>query len=245
MENLLALSGAAAAATLLAGSASAWLGYAAIAPRSQVFGETFVRSPNPKQLALTYDDGPNDPHTLRLLDVLARHDVHATFFLIGKFVRQRPEIVRRISAAGHAIGNHTFTHPNLIFAGAARIAAELQDCENALSDIVPEHARIFRPPFGFRRPQVLRSARAQGLVPVMWSVTCYDWKQTTAERIVAHAVRQIHGGDVILLHDGGYREMGADRGATIVATELLIARYRDQGFEFVTLPKMMVAPPIS
>src|SRR5579864_736960 len=159
MENLSALIGA--SATLLAGGASAWLGYAGIAPRSQVFGETFVRGANPKQLALTYDDGPNNSCTPRLLDVLAKHDVHATFFLIGKFVRQCPDIVRRISAASHAIGNHTFTHPNLIFAGAARIAAELQDCERALSDVVPNHARIFRPPFGARRPQVLRIARAQ------------------------------------------------------------------------------------
>jgi len=241
MENLLALSGA--GATLLAGGASAWLGYAAMSPRSQLFGETFFRGPNPKQLALTYDDGPNDPHTLRLLDVLAKHEIHATFFLIGKFVRQRPDIVRRISAAGHAFGNHTFTHPNLIFAGARRIVTELQDCENALNDagVGVNPARIFRPPFGFRRPQVLRSARMRGLTPVMWSVTCYDWKETNANRIVAHAVRQIRGGDVVLLHDGGYRWMGADRAATVLATELLIARYRDQGFEFVTVPEIMAA----
>jgi peptidoglycan-N-acetylglucosamine deacetylase len=239
IENLLALSDA--GATLLAGGASAWLGYNAMAPRSQVFGETFVRGPNPKQLALTFDDGPNDPHTLRLLDVLAKHNVHATFFLIGKFVRQRPDIVHQISSAGHAIGNHTFTHPNLMFAGSKRIAAELQDCENALNDAGAgvNPARIFRPPFGARRPQVLRVARAQKLAPVMWSVTCYDWKPTTAERIAAHAVRQIRGGDVILLHDGGHRGMGADRSATVAATELLIARYRDQGFKFVGIPEMM------
>lgn len=239
MENLLALGGGAA---LLAG-ASAWMGYNAMAPRSQLFGKTFVRGPNPKQLALTFDDGPNDPYTLRLLDVLARHNVHATFFLIGKFVRQRPDIVRQISSAGHAIGNHTFTHPNLIFTGSKRIAAELEDCENALSDagtgVGVNSARIFRPPFGARRPQVLRIARMQGFLPIMWSVTCYDWKQTTAERIVAHAVRQIRGGDVILLHDGWHREMGADRSATVAATELLIARYRDQGFEFVRIPEMI------
>ena len=75
-----------------------------------------------KQIALTYDDGPNDPHTLKLLEVLAKHDVHATFFMIGRYVRQRPDIAREVARAGHAVGNHTFTHPLLIFESAARRA---------------------------------------------------------------------------------------------------------------------------
>ena len=87
-----------------------------MAPTGQWFGRTFtgLRRPS-KQLALTYDDGPNDPHTLRLLDVLARHNVRATFFLIGRYVQQRPDIVRELVKAGHVIGNHTFTHPLLTF----------------------------------------------------------------------------------------------------------------------------------
>src|SRR3954451_6132497 len=102
--------------------------YGAIAPESEFFGKTIHRLADPKQLALTYDDGPNDPHTLNLLDVLAKHDVKATFFLIGKYVSAKPEIARRIAAAGHAIGNHTYTHPNLFFCSAARIRKELSDC---------------------------------------------------------------------------------------------------------------------
>src|SRR3954462_12496951 len=89
-------------------------GYHSLAWRSQFYGRTFIATPGQgKKLALTYDDGPNDPHTLHLLDVLAKHEVRATFFLLGKFVQQRPEIVARIVAAGHAIGNHTQTHPRL------------------------------------------------------------------------------------------------------------------------------------
>jgi len=222
---------AGAAGLAAAGVAS----YGAIAPESELFGKTLHRLADPKQLALTYDDGPNDPHTLNLLDVLAKHDVKATFFLIGKHVAARPEVARRIAAAGHAIGNHTFTHPNLVFCGEQKIRHELTDCEKVLHDTVGEHSKLFRPPFGARRPAVLRIARAMGLVPVMWTVTCYDWKVTTAERVERHAIRQIGGADIVLLHDGGHRSPGADRAHTVAATERLIARYKSERRFFVPL----------
>src|SRR5258708_37610787 len=97
-----------------AAAAASYAGYATMAPGSQLYGRTLTHGVDPAQMALTYDDGPNDPHTLRLLDVLARHEAKATFFLIGKYVRQRPEIARAIQAAGHEFGNHTYCHPKLI-----------------------------------------------------------------------------------------------------------------------------------
>src|SRR5215471_12595764 len=124
---LLALTGLAAAAT-----AATYAGYASMAPQSQLYGRTLTHGHDPGQMALTFDDGPNDPHTLQLLDLLDKHGAKATFFLIGKYVRQRPEIVRAIQQAGHAIGNHTYNHPNLIFASAARVRQELEDCRKAL-----------------------------------------------------------------------------------------------------------------
>src|SRR3954452_16856674 len=102
---------AGAAGLAAAGVAS----YGAIAPESEIFGKTLHRLPDAKQLALTFDDGPNDPHTVHLLDVLAKHTVKATCLLIGKLVAFKPEIARRIATAGHTIGNHTYTHPNLAF----------------------------------------------------------------------------------------------------------------------------------
>src|SRR5581483_3094604 len=101
---------------MIAAAAASAAGYQSMAPTGQWYGKTFTGlGRRSKQLALTYDDGPNDPHTLRLLEVLSRHGTKATFFLIGRFVRQRPDIVRDIQQAGHTIGNHTFSHPNLIF----------------------------------------------------------------------------------------------------------------------------------
>ena len=139
-------------------AAASAAGYQSMAPTGQWFGRTFTGLRHgSKQLALTYDDGPNDPHTLRLLDVLARHDVLATFFLIGRYVQQRPDIVRELVKAGHVIGNHTFTHPLLIFESAREIRSQLGSCDRALTDAVGEHSNLFRPPFGGRRPAVLRT----------------------------------------------------------------------------------------
>jgi peptidoglycan/xylan/chitin deacetylase (PgdA/CDA1 family) len=258
--------------------AAAFAGYHSLAWRSQLYGRTFLGTPgHGRKLALTYDDGPNDPDTLLLLDVLARHNVKATFFLIGKYVQQRREITRRIFAEGHEIGNHTFSHPNLAFCSREKLLKELLWCEGALCIAKADPAslkgelkaefsrppeipsaselqqqikhlreltgtRLFRPPFGARRPSTLRLARELGYTPVMWSVTCFDWKETTADRVEQHAIRQIRGGDVILMHDGGHTHLGANRRATIEATDRLITRYKSEGFEFVTIPEMMASP---
>jgi len=226
----------AGAATLAAVTA----GYQSMAPKGQMFGPTFTGLPRgSKQIALTYDDGPNDPHTLRLLDVLARQDVHATFFLIGRYAQQRPDIAGEIVKAGHVVGNHTFTHPLLIFKSAAEIRQELSGCRSALQDAVGEHSNLFRPPFGGRRPAVLRIVREMELKPVMWNVTGYDWNAPPAEVIERKVAKQIRGGDVILLHDGGHKHMGADRAQTVLATEQLIKRRKSEGYEFVTVPQML------
>lgn len=230
----------AAALTGLVPAAAVAAGYQSMAPTGQWFGKTFTGLPRGTgKLALTFDDGPSDPHTWHLLDVLSRNEVHATFFLIGSRVQQRPDIVREIAAAGHVIGNHTFTHPLLTFQSASQIRGELLDCRSTLQDTVGEHSNLFRPPFGGRRPAVLSIARDLSLEPVMWNVTGYDWSAPPAEVIEQKVAKQVRGGDVILLHDGGHKQMGADRSQTVIATDRLITRYKSQGYTFVTIPQMM------
>lgn len=215
-------------------------GYQSMAPAAQWYGRTFIGlQRGSKLLALTYDDGPNDPYTLQLLEVLAKHNAPATFFLIGAYVRRRPDIVGQIAKAGHVIGNHTFSHPNLIFASVSQTRAQIQDCERALTDAVGQRSNLFRPPFGGRRPSTLRVARAAGLEPVMWNVTGWDWKGRPAHYIETKVSKQIRGGDVILLHDGSHLAFGADRSQTLIATDRLIARYKSEGYKFVTVPEMM------
>jgi len=227
-------------ATAAVATVASAMGYQSMAPTGQWFGRTFTGlGRGSKQLALTYDDGPNDPHTLRLLEVLARHNVHATFFLIGRYVEQRPDIVREVVKAGHTIGNHTFTHPLLSFKSARELREQFTRCERALTEAVGEHSNLFRPPFGGRRPAVLRLARQMGLEPIMWNVTGYDWNAPSVEHIERKVTRQVRGGDVILLHDGGHLHFGADRSYTVAATQRLISRYRAEGYEFMTVPEMM------
>jgi peptidoglycan-N-acetylglucosamine deacetylase len=225
------------------GAASAaavtFAGYSAMAPTSQFYGHTLTRGTNPRQLALTYDDGPNDPHTLRLLEVLARHEVRATFFMIGRYVQQRPQIARAVAQAGHAIGNHTFTHPNLVFCSEMQTRIQLEECTRAMEDATSQAPKLFRPPFGGRRHSTLRIAHELGLTPVMWNVTGFDWSAGSSDAVERKVSKQIRGGDNILLHDGSHRQLGLDRSHTVAATDRLIARYKAEGYQFVTIPEML------
>lgn len=214
--------------------------YQSMVPTGQWYGRTFTGlGSGSKHLALTYDDGPNDPHTFRLLEVLAKHGVQATFFLIGRYVRQRPDIARELIHAGQVVGNHTFSHPLLIFKSSRQIETEQMECQRAISDAVGLEAKLFRPPFGGRRPAVLRLARKLGLQPVMWNITGYDWNAPPAEQLERRVSSRIRGGDVILLHDGGHRAFGADRAQTVIATNRLLSSQKPEGYEFVTIPEMM------
>jgi len=218
-------------------------GYNTMAPRSQLYGRTFIGNPPAsRELALTFDDGPNDPHTLDLLEVLAKHEVRATFFMIGRYVKQRPEIAAAVARQGHVIGNHTFTHPNLIFRTPAQVRDEIAACERSLDDAVKNaHAPLFRPPWGARTPMVLRTVRKLGMTPVLWSVTGFDWSAASAADIKHEVTRQVRGGDIILLHDGGHKHMGVDRSYTVQAVDELIRRYKEEGYAFKTVAEMMAA----
>jgi len=226
--------------TLAAGAALVSAGYQSMAPTGQWFGKAFHGLPRgSKQIALTFDDGPNDPHTVHLLDVLAKHNVHATFFLIGRYVQRRPDIAHEVAQQGHVVGNHTFTHPFLTFSSVTAIRNEIQQCRAAIADAVGEHSNLFRPPWGARRPAVFRAVRQLGLEPVMWSITGYDWDAPSTEYIQKKVTSRIRGGDVVLLHDGGHKAFGTDRSKTVEAVDRLITRYKTQGYAFVTVPEMM------
>ncbi len=230
---LIATAGAAAAVTA---------GYNTMAPRSQLYGRTFIGDPSlGRRLALTFDDGPNDPHTFHLLEVLARHNVRGTFFMVGRFVEQRPDIARAVAQAGHTVGNHTATHPNLIFTRQRAVRQEIEACENTFVNNGVVHASLFRPPHGARTPAVLRTVRSMGLEPVMWSVSGWDWKGHPPEKIADIVQRQVRGGDIILLHDGSHHGIGADRSASVRAADLIIHRCLGEGYQFMTMLEMMHA----
>lgn len=213
----------------------------ALRPGSQLFGRTLIAGSNPAELALTYDDGPNDAATPALLDLLAEHNVRATFFMIGRFVKEQPELARRVLAAGHLVGNHTFTHPWLSWQSPQRVRAELTDCNRMLEDTLGVAVRYFRPPHGARRPAVFTTAKELGLTVVQWNAMGQDWRPISAGAIagnVRRGLRRAEGrrvGGNILLHDGCDVAMGADRSATVAATAQLIAEAHASGKRFVTV----------
>lgn len=233
----LALSAAALATVAAAGT----LTYAALSTGSQLFGRTLIAGTNPNEVALTFDDGPNDATTEALLDLLARHNTRATFFLIGRFVRRRAALARRVHAAGHLVGNHTETHPWLVLQSGSRILAELRACNQAIEDAIGAPVRYFRPPHGARRPSVLRAARELGLTTVQWNIIAQDWKPIGPSAILAIVDRGLTRcrrqgvGANIVLHDGGHQAIGADRGDTLRVAAELLTRFEREGRRAVTI----------
>jgi peptidoglycan-N-acetylglucosamine deacetylase len=226
------------------GLAAGGCAYAAMWPASRIFGRALIAPRNkpglPGELALTFDDGPNPAWTPQLLDILAAHDVPATFFLIGSYAQAEPELVRRILTAGHLIGNHSWSHPNLAITTASRVAEELTRARDTLQQITGVPIRWFRPPFGGRRPVVLKTARALGMTPVLWNAITTDWREPSADRITERLCTTIDSNQRrgwatnIVLHDGGHLERRANRGPSVAAAGQLLARYNPT-HRFVTL----------
>jgi peptidoglycan-N-acetylglucosamine deacetylase len=242
-----------APSVIAAGVASITL-YGAGFPRAQLFGPTVWHTPAANKLALTFDDGPNPSITPKLLELFAQYNVKATFFAVGKFVRECPELTKEIAARGHLVGNHTDTHPNLLFCGRQDTREELQRCSEAIEKATWAAPRWFRPPFGIRSPWLIEIARRQGMRTVMWTHLPGDWRvkpsQWLIERLspVATAAQANlpdakkgapTTGDLICLHDGNYELQNGDRRHTLEALQYWLPRWRDLGLEFVTMDETL------
>jgi peptidoglycan/xylan/chitin deacetylase (PgdA/CDA1 family) len=180
------------------------------------------------EVALTVDDGPDPRWTPALLDVLARHRVPATFFLIGARVAESPRLAARVGAAGHAIGNHSMHHPQPFAAlGRTGLRAEISDAQARISDAVGEPPKLFRAPGGGWSPAVLGAAAEAGLTAVDWTVNPGDWKEPGVARI-ARKLSASRSGHVLLCHDGG-----GDRRQTVAALDAVIPVLKRRGLRFV------------
>jgi peptidoglycan-N-acetylglucosamine deacetylase len=250
------LTEAPAAALLAAAGITA---FGAVYPRSQIFGPTICRTNSARKLALTFDDGPNPAITPKLLDLLDRYNARATFFVIGRYVRECPELVKETVARGHSVGNHTETHPNLFWCTLTQIRVELRLCQDAIRNVLGAAPKWFRPPFGMRNPWVIPAARELGYRTVMWTLIPGDWREKPAEWLIPRmqpiaddAQRSPESGsstaagtgDVLCLHDGGHRELNGDRTRTLAALEHWLPRWRDLGLEFVTIEEAVSTPAL-
>ena len=150
-------------------------------PSSQLFGPTITRLNDESSIAITFDDGPNPTVTPQILDLFDRHNAKATFFLIGRHVRAFPALAKEIAARGHAIGNHTETHPALTFLSPQQIAEQLNRCDDAILSATGTKPKWMRPPFGFRSPWLDGIVRRRGGAGVaMWSKAARDWRVAAA-----------------------------------------------------------------
>jgi len=229
-----------------------YFGYETVeAPENQLFGKTlYAGAPTEREVALTFDDGPNPPYTDRILDVLQQEHVHATFFVVGRAAVAYPDTLRRIARDGHAIGNHTWDHEHMIVDTPAGIRSELTRTESAIERITGQKTDLMRPPFGARDFAVIDQAHKLGYHVVMWSVPLpRDWEQPGDATIATRVIENVSGGSIIVLHDGNRGILcGKDRGTTasdcnreqeIGATRDIIDALRAKGFRFVTIPQLM------
>lgn len=224
---------------------------AAESPSSQVFGKTVVSGPkNERVVALTYDDGPNPPYTQRILDVLRREHVHATFFVVGRAVEAYPQVVRREIDDGNALGNHTWSHGHLVLYDSTQLRQTLDRTDRAIYAATGQHTRIMRPPYGARDWLVLDEARHLGYTPVMWSVPLpNDWEYPPAPLIAKRVLRYVGDGAIIDLHDGNRgivcspkAKVAAricDRSSDVEATRLIVQSLKVRGYRFVTIPELL------
>jgi peptidoglycan-N-acetylglucosamine deacetylase len=166
-------------------------------------------SDNP--IYLTFDDGPDPNWTPQILDVLEETGMHATFFAIGELACREPELLRRVAAAGHAVGNHTFSHRHPWVMSEADARAQVRDGAKALSDVLGRPAFLYRPPHGRDRACMADEARLHGEHVVLWNRSAIDWGWLgTAERISARLAR-VRGNDIVLMHDGQNRHNRPDQ----------------------------------
>ena len=209
--------------------------WGAVAPGAQIFGPTLRRLDDGSRMAITFDDGPNPVVTPGVLELLERYGATATFFLIGQRVRAFPALAREIVERGHAVGNHTETHPSLTFLSSGRIAEELERCDDAIMAATGKRPRWMRPPYGYRSPSLDSIVRRRGGAGVaMWNVAARDWR-THAPEPVIQRLRRARGGDIVLLHDGDHRVLEGKRGHVVTALEYWLPRWRDAGIQFVNL----------
>lgn len=188
-------------------------------------------------IALTFDDGPS-AHTEALLDVLERHRVPATFFVLGERVDAHPRAMERLLRSGMAIGNHTRSHPLLPRLGRRAQQAEIDAGAGAIVAAGAGLPRLFRPPYGAQDATTAALLARRGGLSVLWSVDSEDYTRPGAARIADRVVAAAHPGAIVLLHDGG-----GDRTQTVEAVRRIIPRLRRAGYRFVTVPQLLLADP--
>jgi len=224
------------------GVLSTLVAYHGINPRSMFYGKVCSNgNRNHLRIALTFDDGPNEPYTSQVLSILEQYKIKATFFIIGQNARRYPEICRRIVTAGNVIGNHSYHHrKSLCLRRGKAVARDIELARQAIYECTGFEPKLFRPPHGFRTPWLMRTVRHLGYTVVTWDNMTGDWKaDKSGEEIVRTIVQRAKPGSVIVLHDGRDSRPSYDRSQMLQALPQIIGTLKQRGFDFVTIPELL------
>ena len=210
--------------------------YALVYPstRFQITGEIINRvNTAEKVVALSFDDGPTEPYTQELLEVLDRHNVKATFFMVGKNIEENMEIAKAVHQRGHQLGNHTYSHRAMVYVKPSEVQYELERTNDLLIKIGVNDEIMFRPPFGLKfivLPMVLKSMKMKC---IMWDVEPKDWAHPPSNEVVEYVINHAKNGSIILMHD-------ADECPDVArSADLIITNLKARGYQFKTVEELL------
>lgn len=184
-----------------------------------------------KRIALTFDDGPSE-NTKEVLDILKKHDIKATFFLIGSKVESQQDIVKRLVAEGHEVGNHTYHHSKATgFYPVPKLNQEIESTRAVVKKYTGLNMKLYRPPFGVTSPNLAKVVSQLQLNVIGWSVRSFDTTRQSAESIIQRILKQVKPGAIILLHD--------DRAKCAAVLEALIPHLLNQNYTFSTAGELL------
>jgi len=207
-------------------------------PRAALLGRILWRGDR-RGVGLTFDDGPHPLHTPRVLEILDRFQAKATFFVIGRYLKDHGALAAAAAQGGHVIGNHSYNHFRMMnFLSAERLRQEIFTCQSEIANWAGYRPRFYRQPTGFRNPKIFRILKDLGLTMVGWQVRAFDTRSNDPQAISRRILQKVKPGGVILLHDGSDSVLNEDRTATLKALPQILQGLKDEGMEFLTLDKL-------
>ncbi|HZE94002.1 MAG TPA: polysaccharide deacetylase family protein [Gemmatimonadales bacterium] len=204
-----------------------------------IFGPSIERGPRTRRVYLTFDDGPNERATPAILETLARERIPAAFFMVGDHVRRFPNIARQVSSAGHVVGNHTYDHLKLHFAGPKKIRTQLKKTHEMIASVTGVAPRSFRAPHGYRSPFLISIIVDMSYTVFGWTFGVFDTAKPGVDEIRRRVRKRLRPGAIVLLHDGDGYDPEGDRMQTADALGGIIRDARDAGYEFGSLTELL------
>ena len=214
-----------------------------------LFGRTFVKAKyyhdnqnnvfvhkntEEKIVALTFDDGPHKLKTEKILAVLDKYGIKATFFVIGENAEKNPDVLKKVANSGHEIGNHTYDHKSIYKLSDSTLSDDVEKCSLVIENIIGHRPRLFRPPEGFMNDTIASAVGKEGYDVILWKVDTYDWKGKSAQEISSNVLKTVKNGDIILMHDYIWRQSHTDE-----ALDIIIPKLIENGYKFVTVSELI------